>query len=423
MKIRRKGVALLLAGALILLAGCGGKKTDPQAPNGETPADQVTITFWHGMDPSQAHGKVLAKLIDQFQTEHPKIKVNATFKGNYGDLEKSIVSAAGADQRPTVAQVNDSMFSKMAGFDALLPLELPASEQSDFPEALLKLTTVKGQLMGLPFNRSLIVQIYNKKLIEKAPTTWDEFAAAAKAATSTADKRYGGGFEANVYQFGTNFVQAGGKWLADDGKSVTFNSPEGVQTLEWMEKLVKEGSIYTPKDSKDYLSDVFNDGRVAIAITTSASLAYINPKNSDPWGAAPLYTGPKNGAVPLAGANLVLLKGAPEAQQKAAKEFLLWMTGKEATLTWATGKTGYAPIRKSALADPKWKEFIKANPVWEVLGGNVMEHVTIMPTITQWPTIQPEITTAVQKVMLGKADAKTALDEAAAKANEILKKN
>lgn len=414
MQIRRKGLALLLATALTVLAGCGGKTTTDQV---------TTITFWHGMDPASEHGKVLAGLITQFEKAHPSIKVEATFKGSYGDLEKGLVSAMGAKQPPTVAQVTDSIFGKMAGNSALLPLELPAAERSDFPEALLKLTTVGDKLYGLPFNRSLIIQIYNKKLIDKAPTTWDEFAAAAKTATNTTDKRYGGGFEANVYQFGTNFMQTGGKWLADDGKSVTFNSPEGVTSLEWMEKLVKEGSIYTPKDSKDYLSNVFNDGRVAIAITTSASLAFIKPKNGDPWDAAPLYAGPANASVPLAGANLVIMSGTPSAQQKAATEFLLWMTGKEATLTWAMGKTGYAPIRKSALADPKWQEFVKANPVWGVLGGNVMENATIQPTITQWSTIQPEITKAVEKVMLGKADAKTALDEAAATANELLKKN
>lgn len=424
MQIRRKGFALLLAGALTLLAGCGGKKSDPAAPpsEGSNSTTPVTITFWHGMDPASDHGKVLASLIDQFQKTHSNIKVDATFKGSYGDLEKGLVSALGAKQPPTVAQVTDSIFGKMAGNQALLPLELPAAERSDFPGALLKLTTVNGKLYGLPFNRSLIVQIYNKKLIEKPPTTWDEFAAVAKAMTSPADKRYGGGFEANVYQFGTNFMQTGGKWLADDGKSVSFNSPEGVKSLEWMEKLVKEGSIYTPKDSKDYLSNVFNDGRVAIAVTTSASLAFINPKNGDPWGAAPLYAGPANGAVPVAGANLVIMNGVSAEQQKAATEFLLWMTGKEATLTWATGKTGYAPIRKSALADPKWQEFIKANPVWAVLGGNVMENAAIQPTVTQWSSIQPEITKAVEKVMLGKADAKAALDEAAEAANKLLNK-
>lgn len=416
MQIRRKGVALLMAGALSILSLTGCSKG-----TGSTVTDS-TITFWHAMDPKSDHGKVLAAMIDEFQKAHPEIKVEATFQGGYSDLEKKLVGAIASKTQPTVAQVNDSIFSKLAGSQALLPVTLPASERSDFPESLLKLTSVGDQLYGLPFNRSLIVQIYNKKFVEKAPTTWDEFAAAATAATDKEKGRYGGGFEANVYQFGTNFAQTKGKWLADDGKSVSFNSAEGVKSLEWMEKLVKGGAVYTPQPD-EYLSNVFNDGRVAVAITTSASLAFINPKSGDPWGAAPLYTGPDNGSIPLAGGNLVIVKGAPEAEQKAANTFLQWMTGKEATLTWATGKTGYAPIRKSALADPKWQEFIKANPTWAVLGGNVMEKATIQPTVSQWPAIQKEITTAVQKVMLGQADAKTALDEAAGKANELLKKN
>jgi ABC-type glycerol-3-phosphate transport system substrate-binding protein len=421
MQIRRRGVALLMAAALTVLAGCGGNKSEGNKETGKTNDGQVTITFWHGMDPKSDHGKVLAGLIDQFQKDHPQIKVDASFQGKYTDLEKKLVSAIPAKTQPTVAQVTDNIFSKMAGFEALAPLELPAAERSDFPEALLKLMTVNGKLYGLPFNRSLIIQIYNTKLMEKAPTTWEEFAQSAQKATSKADSRYGAGFEANVYQFGANFMQTNGKWLADDGKSVNFNSAEGVQSLEWMAKLVKDGSVYTPKPD-EYLSDVFNDGRVALAVTTSASLAYIKPKNGDPWASAPLFAGPANGSVPLAGANLVIMKGATPEQEKAATDFLLWMTGKEATLTWATGKTGYAPIRKSALADAKWQEFVTANPTWAVLGGNVMERATIQPTITQWPAIQSEITTAVQKVMTGTADAKTALDEAAKKANDLLKK-
>jgi ABC-type glycerol-3-phosphate transport system substrate-binding protein len=97
------------------------------------------------------------------------------------------------------------------------------------------------------------------------------------------------------------------------------------------------------------------------------------------------------------------------------------MTNKEATLTWATAKTGYMPIRKSALDTPQWKEFVQANPNYTPLGDAVLHGVT-QPNIPQWQAIQNEITTAVQKVLLGQADAKTAIDEAAKKADELLAK-
>jgi ABC-type glycerol-3-phosphate transport system substrate-binding protein len=424
MQIRRKGLALLLAATLTILAGCGIKSStgkDPSTSAGEDGAP-VEITFWHVMDPGSAHGKVLNELVTQYQQGHRNVKINAIFQGTaYGDVEKKLVSAIGAKQVPTIVQVTDSIFAKMAWDGVFEPLAISDADRADYPPSLLSQLTVNGTLSGIPFNRSVVHIIYNKKLIPNPPTTWEEFVAAAKAATDTTAKRYGAGFSADNYQFGSNFLQAGGTWLTDDKKSVTFNSPEGIKALQWMEGLIKAGNVYTNKPG-EFLSDTFSDGRVAMIITTSASLAFIKPKNGDPWGAAPLFKGPANGTVSLAGANLVVLKGATEAQKKAANEFLLWITGKEATLKWATGKTGYIPIRKSALADPAWQSFVKANPEWAVLGGDVLERGASIPNVSAWPAVQKELDTAVQKVIAGQADAKTALDAAAQKANELLAK-
>lgn len=427
---KRKGLALILAASMLVLAACGGAtKTEEGQPAATTleavapkPTTPVTIQFWHGMDENSAHGKVLAELVKAFNSSQSEVIVEATFQGAYGDIEKKLLGALQTPTPPHVVQATDSMLVKLYAQDAFQALDelVPAKERADYPAGFLQpLTFAAGKLYALPFNKSVLLMIYNKNLVKSPPTNWEEFKAAALAA-SVKDQRYGTAFGADVYYFGTHFGQTKGQWLDKAQEKVLFNSPEGVEALTLITEMAKNGSAIQLKP-KEYQSDYFNQGRAAMIVTTSASLAFIKPVNGDPWGTAPLYQGPANGSVPIAGANLAMVKGLKPEEQKAAAQFMLWLTGTEATLKWATGKTGYVPVRKSAVASQVWKDFIKENPEYEPLGLSLDKGVT-QPNHPKWGEIQKLLTTAVEKAVLGTADPKAALDEAAEKANAELGK-
>ncbi|HLO01819.1 MAG TPA: ABC transporter substrate-binding protein [Symbiobacteriaceae bacterium] len=417
----QKGLALTLALSIAVLAGCGGTKKTETAPATTAPETKapVEIAFWHGMDPKSAHGATLEKLVAQFNETHKDIVVKPTFQGSYADLETKLTSALAAKTPPAVVQNTDSMLTKLVTAKTVEALDIPASEKSDYAPALLTATTYGDKLYALPFNKSAIVLIYNKKMVQNPPKTWEEFNKVAKDLTK--DGKAGTAVTADVYYFGNHLVQAGGAWLSADGKTAAFNSEAGVTALNYIAQQAKDGIALQTKP-KEYQSDYFNQGRVGMILTTSASFAFMKPVDGSEWGAAPIYTGPKNAAVPLSGANLSIVTGLKPEQKAAAQTFALWLTGKEGTLAWATAKTGYMPVRKSALETAEWKDFVKANPVYNALGTAVQDG-TVQPNIVNWQLIQNEVTTAVQKVFLGQADAKTALDEAAKKANEILAKN
>jgi ABC-type glycerol-3-phosphate transport system substrate-binding protein len=415
----QKGLALTLALSIAVLAGCGTKTTT--APTTSTPETKapVKIAFWHGMDPKSIHGQTVEKLVAEFNSTHKDIVVEPVFKGAYTDLEQGLTSALAAKQPPAVIQDTDSMLTKLYTSKSVEPLDIPAADKSDYPEALLKAVTYDGKLYGVPFNKSAIILIYNKKMVPNPPKTWEEF---NKVATDlTKDGKAGTAVTADVYYFGDHLAQAGGDWLSADGKTAIFNSEAGVTALNYIADQVKKGIALQTKP-KEYQSDYFNQGRVGMILTTSASFAFMKPVDGSEWGAAPIYTGPKNASVPLSGANISVVAGLKPEVKAAAQTFALWMTGKDATLTWATAKTGYMPVRKSALTTDTWKNFTAANPVYASLGTAVTDG-TVQPNIPNWQAIQNEITTAVQKVFLGQADAKTALDEAAKKADAILAKN
>jgi multiple sugar transport system substrate-binding protein len=415
----RKGLALMLVAVMAVAAGCAGAAQPKAGDKGTgtapaTPKEKVKITFWHGM--TKEHGDALKAAVKSFNESQNEVVVEETYQGSYGDLDKKMLGALQSNTAPTVTQLTDSMLTAYVASKAVIELDslVPATEKADYAKGLLEAATFDGKLYALPFNKSMIVQIYDNKLVPKAPTTWEEFEATTKDLLAKTGKP-GTALEANVYDFGTLLAQAGGEWLKN-GKAA-FNSEAGVKSLTYLQNLMKSGAAVQLKP-KEYKSNYFNEGRTPVTFTTSASFAFIQKEG---WKTAPLFKGPAGHAVPLSGANVAILKGANAAQQKAAAKFLLHLTGKEGTLIFTTRKTGYMPVRKSAIGDQRWKDFVKANPEYEALGASVEYGVT-QPNIANWSKIQKEITTAVEKVFLGQAEPKAALDEAAAKANEILGK-
>ncbi|MFZ5825191.1 MAG: ABC transporter substrate-binding protein [Bacillota bacterium] len=421
----RKGLAFVLAATMLVAAGCGGaKKTeDPkpaEAPKQEVKKDPVKIQFWHGMADDSSHGKVLQSLIKEFNETQKEVIVEPTYQGSYGDLEKKLFAALQANTPPHVVQATDSMLVKLVDQKAVQAIDayVPAAEKADYGAGLLTAQTFGDKLYALPFNKSMIVLIYDKTLVKNPPKNWEEFKKVAQEVTIK-DKRYGTAIEANVYTFGTHFAMTKGEWMNKEQTQVLFNSPEGVEALTFIVDLIKNGTAIQLKP-KEYQSNYFNEGRAAMIATTSASFAYIKPASGNEWGVAPLYTHTNNG-VPLSGANVAMVEGLKKEEAEAAGKFMLWLTGKQAQLKWGMGKTGYMPVRKSALETTEWKNFVKENPTYAVFGEQINRGV-VQPNHKKWADVQKLLTSAVEKAILGQADPKTALDEAAKAANEVLKK-
>jgi len=103
------------------------------------------------------------------------------------------------------------------------------------------------------------------------------------------------------------------------------------------------------------------------------------------------------------------------------QRFAKWITSAEGT-TIMSKSTGYMPVRKSVLDDPK------------LMGAYLQERPRLKATMRQmenmepWYTFQGEqgikitdiIKNAIEAALLGQKEPKQALDEAAAQANKLL---
>lgn len=420
----RKGLALTIAATVAVLAGCSGSKpqeTANPASNGSAPAVSTTkIKFYHAMDPKTAQGKVLQDLVKQFNDSQKEVAVEDVYQaGSYAGVDKAVsndIQAGGAV--PAVIQASDSGLTNYVDANALVDVEsFIADDKADLLQSVLGPLTFNGKLYAVPFNKSMLVTIYDKTVIKTAPKNWDEFKAMAKEAT-VKDKKFGTVVEPTNFFFGQFMVQAGGEWLTKDGKAA-FNSDAGVQSMQYLADLVKDGSATILKQG-EFSSNLFNEGRVAMILTTSASYAHIT-KPADQWAAAPLIAGPKNDMVPFSGANFAILKQAKPEEQKAAGTFIKFMISKDAQVKWAVGETGYMPVRKSALDTKEWKDFVAAKPNYKVFETSFSKG-TVQPNVKVWASVQKEINAAMDSILLGQKDPKSGLDAAATKANDLLAK-
>lgn len=114
----------------------------------------------------------------------------------------------------------------------------------------------------------------------------------------------------------------------------------------------------------------------------------------------------------LGGENFVVCKGA---NVEACWTFLSWFCGKDVSLSYTTEIAKFSPR-----ADIDGVEQFKAEPKMAAFSA-------VMPTARprgphpQWPEISAAIYTAMQESLTGLKDARTAMTEAQAKINDIVK--
>jgi ABC-type glycerol-3-phosphate transport system substrate-binding protein len=139
-------------------------------------------------------------------------------------------------------------------------------------------------------------------------------------------------------------LQNGGRILSEDGGAAAFNSPEGLEALQFMVRLLTKWGKVT--SGYEYQND-FQAGKVGMIEGSTVSLSYLEGKYTFDLAVAPLPEKKQKGCF-VAGTNVVIFTEATPAEKAAAWEFIKWFTSTEITAKWAAG-TGYAPVRMSAM--------------------------------------------------------------------------
>lgn len=434
----KKFILLLMAMVLTFaLAACGGNQeeatpekdteTEDAGQGGiDTVIDEpVEIEYWHAM--SGGHEEALTKITEDFNNSQEHITVKLVNQGGYGDLSQKVMASAKAKTLPVMAQAYEDWITEYLQNNLVTDLTpyindekygWSEEELNDIVTVFREANNWDGKYYGMPFNKSTRILFYNTKMFEEAglqpPTTWEELRAAAEKLTTNGT--IGMGIENAIgLEFGTWVKQAGSDIIVEETGEANVNTPEAKEALTFIHGMIKDGVARLAGEDK-YMSGPFGRGDVAMYIGSSAGIPFVASaaEGNIEWSATVLPAG-EEAATPFAGTNVTVFNSATDEEKLAAWEYIKFLINTENTAYWAE-KTGYLPVRYSALESDSWKAFTAENPVYGV-GEQQFEAGYYDPRIVGAYGVKNAIAKEVDAVLLGQKTVDEGL-EAAQKAAE-----
>ncbi len=230
-----------------------------------TPSKPVTITVWTQETPPHRIARQKS-VIKMFETQNPNIKVELVPVG-WEEVYPKVLSSIAAGNPPDIEFSIPPLTLAAYQAGGIIPLDEAMEEldeQYDFGPQEKRMAYWKGHYWAIPIFTLVMGLLLRKDVSEAAgypegPKTWNEYLDFnEKVKEMGTDPLTGGPIYGNFvpsikHLFGTEIlytimVNTNARTVADDGKTIIFNSPETVRALEYYKELVK----YRPPGSEDW---------------------------------------------------------------------------------------------------------------------------------------------------------------------------
>ena len=381
----------------------------------------VHLTLWHGVNPP-SNRVVLQKLVDKFNQSQSDVFVEALYVGQPDQQIPKILAAVVGNAPPDLLWYNPTLTGRLVELEAIQPLDdflanSPVAQALD--PALRSTMELEGHLWSIPFSANNVALFYRPSLFQAAgitqlPRTWTDLMAVARQLTKDLDgdgrtDRYGlllplGKGEFTVFSWLPFLWSTGAELLPN------LASEGAIEALTFWQNLVKEGVALLSQPERGYEEENFFAGKVAMQITGSWALQYIQSKGID-YGIMPLPYA-KVPATVLGGENLFMFKTTPQ-RQKLAWRFMEYVLSEEFQTEWATG-TGYLPVNLNAQRHPVYQEYLNRNPPMAIFLRQ-MSTAKSRPIVYAYPRLSERLGRAIEAALLGRQSPAVALRNAQAK--------
>jgi sn-glycerol 3-phosphate transport system substrate-binding protein len=408
---------------------------------------QTEIQWWHSM--GGALGEALNGLATKFNDSQKEYKVVPIYKGQYPESLTAAIAAFRAGNAPHLLQVFEvGTATMMAAKGAIVPVAkvmTDAKEPFD-PKAYLPTVTgyysdLKGNMLSFPFNSSTVMFYINKDAFkkagldpERAPRTWKEvYVAALKLKASGQECVYTTSWPSwmHIENFSAwHNVPIGTKQNGMGGfdTEFTFNSPLHIRHIDMLGDWSKRG-LFTYAGRTNQGDAKFSSGECAMFSGSAGAQAGIKQAAKFAWSInfIPYHDdvvgAPQNSII--GGASVWVMGGKKPAEYKGVAKFLAFLSTPEIQMHWHT-TTGYVPITQAAYDLTRKSGFYDKNPGADM---PVKQLTNKLPTANSkglrfgnFVQGREVIEEEMEAVFAGKKDAKTALDAAVKRGNEILRK-
>ncbi|WP_042166049.1 ABC transporter substrate-binding protein [Paenibacillus gorillae] len=352
----KKALSLIIVSALltVLLAACGSSNEKPEstaAPtNGENQGGKpVTISFMH-FKSDFTDG--VAKIVEQFETENPLIKVNVQpvkYDDYYTLLKTKLASGDIVDVFTLNAGAQTKLFSDGGYLEDLTGKPFLA----DFEEAVLKSQSTDGKNYVMPVNANPIAVFYNKQIFTELgieiPRTYDALIEAGKKIKEAGK---------TPFALGWKDPWTLSMWLSRDmpsNSALVNNQPDFFEKLETgsvkfadnpaTRTMIEHAQQLFELGNKDQLGvdyngavDLFAKGDVGMMYMGTWPLADIQKKNPDLYNNMGYFPYPFSNDESLnklefnPDASIAINTKSPN--KEAAEKFLAFLASKEGGDLW-----------------------------------------------------------------------------------------
>lgn len=408
-------------------------------------AQPTTITWWHAM--TNVLGDWVQDVAKNFNESQSSCRVEATYKGNYGETMTSGIAAHRSGNSPNILQVFEvgtatMMFSK----GAVVPVgDLMAKAGYTFnPEEYISAvygyySTPDGRMMSFPFNSSTTVLYVNLDKFanaglptetDKLPKTWEDIQEAAKALKAAGERcpmttSWMGWTQLESFSTWHNVEYATlNNGFGGTAARMMVNSPLHQRHIDNLAKMAKEGT-FVYKGRGNLADASFYGGECAINMGSSATLGNIRRNAKFKFMTLPLpyyadvENAPQNTAI--GGASLWAMAGKSEAENKCVADFFHYLSDPQVQADNHM-RTGYLPVTTKAFEIAKNSGYYEKNPGADVPVRQMLKTTDKSRGIRlgYLPAIRTIVDEEFEKIWAGQTDAKTALEAVVRRGNEQL---
>ena len=411
----RCGFLLVVAALVVGLAGCARSEDT-----------RTTVRFWvMGYE-----GEVVAKLLPEFERQHPDIHVDLQIVPWLSAHEKLLTAFAG-ESLPDVSPIGNTWIPEFAALGALDPLDdriaaTPGFDQADFFPGVWDTGVIDGHAYAVPWYVETRLPFYRRDMLAKAgvktlPTRWDEWRVALRKVKQVAGEgNYSILLPLNEFEPLLSLaVQQPEPLLRDGGRYGNFRSEGFRQSLGFYKEMFDQG--WAPVVTNNQISNVwdeFGKGFYSFYISGPWNIAKFKERlpaaQQDDWMTMPL-PGPTGPGASLAnGTSFVVFKDSPN--KEAAWKLIAWLSSPKVQAEFHA-LTGDLPPRRSPWLTPALAEDLYAKAFREQL-----ERAVSTPKVPEWERIATEMRLVGEQVANGRVTVHQAVEELDRRADRILEK-
>jgi maltose/maltodextrin transport system substrate-binding protein/arabinogalactan oligomer/maltooligosaccharide transport system substrate-binding protein len=348
---------------------------------------------------------VMKELGNEFTTKY-KVPVEVQ-EINFEDIRDQLGVAGPTGKGPDILIGPHDWLGQLIVNGLIEPLDLGKKEKDFSPVAISAFTWGK-ELYGVPYAIECIGLAYNKKLVPKAPKTWDQLISTGKKISDKAQQRWGFVVQQPDPYHSFAVMSAGGAYVFGKNPDGTLNPNDiglntlgGVRGAQLFRDLI-EAEIMPLGVDFNTMTTLFKEGKVGMVLTGPWSFDSFREAGVD-YGFAPIPTVDGKKPRPFVGVQGFMVSSFSK-NKLLAKAFLDEYVITKETMIALYKKGARPPVYLPALKEVKDSD---TKAVYQSASEGIP-----MPSIPEMNSVWSAWSNAIELILNGKLSSQQAMDEA-----------